>query len=103
MCAICGRRPVHDGDCYCSNCLAKLAKAKRQSKARQPVRYATYRGHVVGFYRSIDGAKLCPRLLQRKPENLPARITIDLNTYIEGYTRKQVQKLKAAILTLANN
>jgi hypothetical protein len=99
MCAICNHRPEAPGGRYCANCQAKLDKEKRLRKADKPVKFATYRGYVVGFYRQ-NGA-LVPRLLQRKPEGLPKGITLDLNHYIEGFTREQVKNLKSAILQLA--
>ena len=100
MCAICNHRPKANGGRYCANCQAKLDKEKRRNQAEKPVKFATYRGHVVGFYRR-DGV-LVPRLLGRKPEGLPKGKTLDLNHYIEGFTREQVKNLKSAILQLAS-
>jgi hypothetical protein len=99
MCAICNHRPKANGSRYCRNCQAKLDKEKRLRQPEKPVKFATYRGHVVGFYRQ-DGV-LVPRLLRRKPEGLPKGKTLDLNHYIEGFTREQVKNLKSAILQLA--
>ena len=99
MCAICNHRPKANGSRYCTNCQAKMDKEKRLHQVEKPVKFATYRGHVVGFYRR-DGV-LVPRLLRRKPEGLPKGKTFDLNHYIEGFTREQVKKLKSAILQLA--
>jgi hypothetical protein len=101
MCAICNRRPRANGSRYCANCQAKMDREKRLRRAEKPVKFATYRGHVVGFYRR-DGV-LVPRLLRRKPEGLPRGKTLDLNHYIEGFTREQVKNLKAAILQLAGS
>ena len=74
-------------------------KEKRRRVTEKPVKYATYRGHVVGFYRRDGG--LVPRLLRCKPEGLPRGKTLDLNHYIEGFTREQVKNLKSAILQVA--
>ena len=101
MCAICGHRPAKIGP-YCANCQAKLEAEKRSRRAGKPVKYASYRGHVVGFFRN-GGGKLVVRLLQRKPDNLPKGITLDLNTYIPGFDREQIKKIKTAVLTLANS
>jgi hypothetical protein len=101
MCSICNRRPRANGSRYCTNCQAKMDREKRLRTAEKPVKFATYRGHVVGFYRS-DGV-LIPRLLRRKPEGLPRGKTLDLNHYIPGFTREQVKNLKAAILQLAGS
>lgn len=100
MCAICNHRPRANGSRYCSNCQAKMDKEKRLRRVEKPVKFATYRGYVVGFYRR-DGV-LVPRLLRRKPEGLPKGKTLDLNHYIEGFTREQVKNLKSAILQLAS-
>ena len=99
MCALCNHRPKANGGRYCSNCQAKLDKEKRLRQPEKPVKFATYHGHVVGFYRH-DGV-LVPRLLRRKPEGLPKGKTLDLNHYIEGFTREQVKNLKSAVLQLA--
>lgn len=100
MCAICNHRPRANGSRYCSNCQARMDKEKRLRSVEKPVKFATYRGYVVGFYRRND--VLVPRLLRRKPEGLPKGKTLDLNRYIEGFTREQVKNLKSAILQLAN-
>ena len=101
MCAICNHRPKAKGSRYCVNCQAKMDKEKRLRTAEKPVKFATYRGHVVGFYRRNGDGVLVPRLLRRKPEGLPKGKTLDLNRYIEGFTREQVKNLKSAILQLA--
>ena len=100
-CIICDNRPaVFNG--FCHNCSSKLESSKRKAKAVQPVKFATYQGYVVGFYPD-GGGKLVPRLLRRKPENLPKSRTLDLNHYIDGFTREQVKRIKTTILQLANS
>ncbi len=101
MCAICNHRPKANGGRYCSNCQAKLDKENRLRQPEKPVKFATYRGHVVGFYRRHG--VLVPRLLRRKPEGLPRGKTLDLNHYIEGFTREQAKNLKSAILQLVGS
>jgi hypothetical protein len=101
MCAICNHRPRANGGRYCANCQAKIDSEKQRRAAEKPIKYATYRGHVVGFHRR--NGKLVPRLLRRKPEGLPKGKTLDLNSYIEGFTRDQVKNLKSAILKLAES
>ena len=98
-CVVCESRPANKG-VYCHNCAQKLEAEKRKAKAQQPVKFATYRGNVIGFYPN-GGGTLVPRLLQRKAEGLPKNKTLDLNTYIEGFTREQVKKIKSTILQLA--
>lgn len=100
-CVICDRHPAVNGGGICHNCGAKITAAKKKRQVEEPVKYATYRGIVVGFYRN-GGGTLVPRLLHRKPENLPKYMTLDLNTYIVGFTREQVKKLKSCILQLAS-
>lgn len=101
MCAICDKRPPAKGQRYCANCQAKLDKEKRQREAEQPIKFATYHGHVIGFYRLGKDGILVPRLLRRKAEGLPKGKTLNLNEYIEGLRRDQVKKIKTAILQLA--
>ena len=99
MCPICDHRPSAKGGRYCSNCQSKLDKERRRRQPEKPVKFATYHGNVVGFYRQ-DGV-LKPRLLRRKPEGLPKGKTLNLDHYIQGFTREQVKKLKSTILQLA--
>lgn len=100
MCAICDHRPA-TANGFCHNCNSKLDSQKGKSKATKPVKYAHYRGTVIGFFRN-GGNTLVPRLLKRKPESLPKGITINLDGYVVGLTREQVKKIKLAILTLSN-
>jgi hypothetical protein len=54
----------------------------------------------MALYRNGDG-KLNGELVRVDPANLPKGITLDLNTYLEGFTREQVKRLKASVLRLA--
>lgn len=98
-CVICERRPANGDGVHCHNCMVKLQKAKQNGKKLH--RYLTYRGHVVGIYRYPDG-RLIGEVLSRDPEKLPKRRTLDLNTYLDGFSRGQVKKLKAQVLALAS-
>jgi hypothetical protein len=98
-CIICERRPARDG-AYCPNCNQKIEAEKRRAEPEKPVKFLTYRGHVVGLYRNGNG-RLTPQLLQRSPENLPKSQTLNLNTYIPGFSREQIKKFKACVLQLA--
>ena len=100
VCVVCDKHHA-TGNGICHNCNAKLEAGKRRSKADKPVKYATYRGQVIGFFRN-GGGKLIPRLVNRNPERLPKSKLINLNTYVEGFTRDQVKRIKSAILQLAN-
>lgn len=98
-CMICSHRPAKAETAFCGICQSKIDANRNGSRHDEPVKYVVYKGDVVGFFRN-GGDKLSPRLVQRKPEGLPKSKTIDLNTYIEGYTREQVKKLKATFKVL---
>ncbi len=99
VCLICSHRPAKAETAFCGICQSKIDASSRSSRQAEPVKYVVYKGDVVGFYRN-GSDKLSPRLVQRNPDGLPKGKTIDLNTYIEGYTREQVKKLKCCIKTL---
>ena len=99
-CVICERRPVHDKG-RCLQCSSTIKVAERRKQAQQPVKFLTYHGHVVGLYPN-GGRTLKGRLLRRGPEHLPKLKTLDLNTYLHGFTREQIKAFKAAVLKLAH-
>jgi len=98
-CIICEKRPAQTEAGYCLNCGGHI-EAETKRKAIKPFRYVTYKGNVVAFFKN-GGDSLIPRLVTRKPECLPKKITLDLNTYIHGFTREQVKKLKRVVLSMA--
>jgi len=101
-CVICERRPANGGgNGYCLQCASELDAVAKAKAKDQPQSFLTYRGHVVGLYRNGRDT-LTPRLLQRSPENLPKRNTIDLNTYLPGFTRTRIKEFKACVLSLVN-
>jgi len=100
-CLICEVRPRFDGSPYCRPCHDGLSKASNRRTAGDPVKFLVYQGSVVGLFpngkTTEDGQpQFSPVLLKRDPEKLPKGKTLDLNTYLEGYTRAQIKKLKAA-------
>lgn len=97
-CVICNRHPATDNG-YCHNCAAKINKERRARQQPKPEKYLTYRGAVVGLFRN-GGDKLTGKRLNVNPDRLPAAKTLDLNTYLEGFTRSQVKAFKRAVLTL---
>lgn len=99
-CIICNQRPAHKG-CYCVNCLAKIAAERKCKQLQKPEKFLTYRGFVVGLYRNGDRT-LEARLLKRNPDLLPKKKTLDLNRYVEGFTRERIKAFKACVLKLAN-
>ena len=100
-CVICEQRPAKKDNGQCSVCADKIEAANNKRKPAQPVKFLTYRGHVVGLYPDGKG-KLKGRLLKRKAENLPKSKTINLNIYCEGYSRAMIKSFKASVLMLAN-
>ena len=101
VCIICDNRPAVKGSGYCHNCKSKIAAERNHRNRSRPFKFATYQGHVIAFFR-VGGGSLKYTLLERNPDSLPKADTIDLNTYIDGYTREQVKKIKSAILQVAN-
>lgn len=103
-CVICGVRPQRIGG-QCTKCHRQSQAAKRNGKPPQPRMFLTYREYVVGLYpngKDSEGNQTYRgRLLHRDPEKLPKSRTLDLNTYLPGFTREQVKRLKAKVLAVA--
>jgi len=99
-CLICETRPALKSG-YCANCTAKMEAEERARAHDQPVKFLTYRGHVVGLYPSGNGT-LKARLETRSDTSLPKCRTLDLNTYLEGYDRDMIKRFKACVLKLAH-
>lgn len=100
-CIICDKRPINGNGKYCGPCFNKIEADKKSRKAREPERFIVYRDIVCGLYKGSDG-NYTPALLRRSVKYLPKTRTIDLNTYIKGYTRQQIKRMKATCLKLAN-
>jgi hypothetical protein len=99
-CIICEKRPSSNGNGFCHNCQQKADSEAKAQQPDKPFRYVTYRGHVVGMFPSGEGT-FKPRLLGRNPDHLPRGKTLDLNHYIEGFSRETIKRLKATVLSLA--
>jgi hypothetical protein len=99
-CIVCHQRPGLNGNGLCHNCQQKVDSENKARQPDKPFRYVTYRGHVIGMYPSGNGT-FKPRLLGRNPDLLPQGTTLDLNHYIEGFSRETIKKLKATVLSLA--
>jgi len=101
-CVICDHRPARDGH-YCSTCGSKVESLRNGSngKTGQPKYFLTYRGDVVGLFPDGQGT-LKSRLLKRSPDNLPKYKTLNLDKYVNGYSRQLVKRFKACVLQLAN-
>lgn len=100
-CIICQKRPGLNGNGFCTQCQQRVDKEVKAHQPDKPYRFVTYRGHVVGFYSSGNGT-LTPRLLGRNPDYLPKGKTLDLNHYIDGFSRERIKSLKATVLSLAH-
>ncbi len=101
-CIVCEVRPVNGNpDGMCAQCHTKVEKEHNLRRREKPFRYVTYKGHVVGMYRQPNGT-LKPRLLGISPDRLPKSITLNLNTYLEGFTRDQIKKLKKCVQQLVH-
>lgn len=100
-CPICMKRPIKDGE-WCAVCAGRI-RADRQSRTppkQSPIMYMHYRGHVIEWNPSCGGTKVRATLCNLPVEKLPAKKTLDLNKWCEGYTRDTIKSFKAVILRL---
>lgn len=98
-CLICEQRPAKTGTPYCNVCGGQIAADRRKSQAVKPVKFLTYKGHVVGLFRNGE-EKLTPRLLKRDAKKLPKCHTIDLNVYQPGFSREIIKAFKKTVIAL---
>ncbi len=102
-CLICDERPAQIG-CYCKPCKQQSAKGIRMAREAKvlakPQLYATWRGMAIGFVFNPDTETFRAQRCNRNIDRLPKKILINLDAYVKGYTREQVKKIKAAIVTL---
>lgn len=100
-CIVCGVRPSLNGNGTCQLCQQGIDKDRRCRKPEKPFRYVTYRGYVIGMFPDGNGMYQ-PRLLSGSPKRLPKSITINLNHFCGGFTKDQIKRLKAAVLSCAH-
>ena len=101
-CVICDVRPVNGNpEGMCAHCFAKVERERQLRRPQKPFRYVTYQGHVVGMFRN-QGGTLSPRLLGIAPKRLPKSITLDLNRYLDGFSRDQIKKMKKCVQQLVH-
>lgn len=107
-CIICGRRPENgNGNGYCHNCWQKIQSLKTHSSnsvtARHPLtpRFIVYHGNVVELKLNGNG-RYKPSLTGRNPEKLPKKGTLNIDRYVQGYTREQVKKMQRVVLQLTS-
>jgi hypothetical protein len=99
-CVICDKRPARTDKGWCLQCAENIKAQNKRRQPDKPERYITYRGHVVGLFKN-GGGTLQARLVHIKPERLPKTRTLDLNTYLDGFSRDQIKKMKRTVLALA--
>lgn len=97
ICPICGRRPKQKGGDYCHACAKAAAKPKEAAWWAKAVRFAVWQGCGVAFMPNGDGALAAKALPLSAIKRLPKERTLNLDGYLEGFDRKRIKKLKAAI------
>ena len=99
-CPICDRK-TQNGATYCQQHQRELAllKAEKRRSKHSAFKYIVYRGHVVGLFKH-DG-KLVPSYVGMSTSGIPKSKLIDLDHYVNGYTREQVKTFKATVLRLS--
>lgn len=97
-CPICETRPINGNGKYCGVCFKNMAAQKSQRVV--PAKFLTYKGMVVALVpRDVNGERrLLPEALKRDPAKLPKGKTLDLNTYLQGYSRDQIKAFKRCVL-----
>ena len=110
-CFICGRRPPARGEMYCRVCQRELdqaeqARHKRCQAWKKAWKFLHWKGVVVGLYQvdQVDewGQPMVrPRRVFQTLGQLPKAKVIDLDTYIPGFTRQQIKRMKATLRQLA--
>ncbi len=102
-CLVCGQRPAVQGGFECGICRDKIAALKRGRKDRDGAfKYVVYRGYIMGLFPTSEEGSYKPRLILQGASRIPKAKVIDLDGYVNGFTREQVKALKAALLHLAN-
>lgn len=110
-CSICGRRPPAKGEMYCRVCQHEIAQADSERGQRcqawnKAWKFLHWKGVVVGLYQvdQVDDwgiPKVRPRRVFKTLGQLPKGKVIDLDTYIQGFTRQQIKGMKATLKQLA--
>lgn len=101
-CIICDQRPAANGNGWCANCTARIEAERRRRRPEEARMYLHYRGYVIGLFPNGNGM-LKPRLLTRSLGRLPKSRTLNLDHYCSGYTREQIKRFKATVLSLAGS
>ena len=99
-CIICGFKPRVEGLRYCTNCDSQIKSEKKRKGGdgfQHAEKFAVWHGYGVAFMLNGNGrltpvavpASAIPKLAKAK--------TLNLDTYLDGFSRAQVKKIKAAI------
>lgn len=98
-CLICEVRPRKEGTLYCHNCGEQIESMHHEEKVK-PWRWLVYHDVAVAVFKRHDGSQY-GEMSKREPYTdegklrLPHAITLDLNTFLEGYTKSEVKRMKA--------
>ena len=97
-CIVCGYRPRAAGLRYCTNCDSKIKSEKRKGDGFQHAeKFAVWHGYGVAFMLNGNG-RLTPVALPASAiPKLPKGKCLNLDTYLDGFSRAQVKKIKTAI------
>jgi hypothetical protein len=96
-CPICDVRPINGNGRYCKVCFDKIQTDKSKAKTELS-KFLTYKGFVVGLVKSPFDNKLYPIQLKRDATKLPKAKTINLNIYVDGFSRNQIKEFKKCVL-----
>ena len=98
-CLICGRKSTGT---YCQEHQRAIDTENRQRKAAakpKAVKYLAYHGHVVALRNS--GSMLVPSYYGMSIAKIPKGKLVDLDGYVEGFSRKEIKRFKSVVLALS--
>ena len=109
-CFICGRRPPASGEMYCRVCQGEMDQTSHEGQKRcqawkKAWKFLHWKGVVVGLYPAESEQwgqpMVTPRRVFKGLGQLPKAKVINLDTYIQGFTRQQIKGMKATLKQLA--
>lgn len=99
-CLICNRGTKPNAP-YCQEHQRELDRQRAEEKKKADVvKYVTYRGHVVAFYKN-GGDSLRASYHGMTTNGIPKGKIINLDVWCEGFTREEIKRLKAVVLRLS--
>ena len=109
-CFICGTRPPAKGEMYCRVCQGEMDQAERERRQRcegwkKAWKFLHWKGVVAGIFPNGNGpdgqTTYQPRRVFKTLGQLPKAKVINLDTYIPGFDRGQIKRMKATLKQLA--